>query len=306
MDKKNKNADMENDANGPDKQDGFLESEPVGSVSRIKHPDEVGNTWHICRDFIDPLVDEVEEWLHDAKGKGLDFTEPTTLDRLSYIIAGIVVDGPGSVPAAAAWWRARAWCDVNGKAEFRDQFVKRVENVWDEIESLERRLDNWRPNNDSLDENEECSRNGQYEFQGFMITVVTPFIADLRNWSLELEKQFPVQPNTPSDSSIEDGNGGSSKLESSQKPKRKPKPSEFKAYIQYKEAIRRNAILVDASDKEIYEWVWENVLDHGEKLPKLATWEKQLRTARSYYGQQKNGSRINRQYGKSIVREDQI
>jgi hypothetical protein len=180
-------------ANGSDTCDDLLPPELIESDSRVRHPDEVGDGWHPSPDFLDPLADELEEWLRDSESKGLDYTEPTTLDRLTYIIAGIVVDGPGSVPQAAAWWGARAWFDVKGPAGFGNRFAGKVEGVWDETESLERRIKAWVPNVDSPDEddNEGRSSYGNSEFTGFLVTVVEPFLADLRNWSRELKLQFP-------------------------------------------------------------------------------------------------------------------
>jgi hypothetical protein len=172
-----------------DTHDDPLDFEPIIAGSRIRHPDEIGENWDLCHHFIAPLADEIEEWTREAAAEGLDYREPTTLDRLTYIIAGIVVDGPGSVPDAAAWWRARAWCDVNGQAEFRDRFAARVTAVWDETESLERRLRDWQPSHDSLEEDHDRAVNERHELQGFLVTVVEPFLADLRNWSRELKQR---------------------------------------------------------------------------------------------------------------------
>jgi hypothetical protein len=148
--------------------------EPAMPANRVKHPDEIGNDWHPSPHFLAPLADEVDEWREDAERYGLDYREPTTLDRLSFILAGIVVDGPAFVPTAAAWWRARAWFDVHGPAGFRERVFARVLGAWDELESLEQRVEQ------SLADTDED------ELRGFLVTVVEPFIADLRNWSREL------------------------------------------------------------------------------------------------------------------------
>jgi hypothetical protein len=192
-------AQDENDANGQDMHDDFLDPDMIGSGPRTKHPDEIGEGWHPGRDFIDPLADELEEWRRASEGDGFDYTEPTTLDRLTYIIAGIVVGGPGSDPQAAAWRRARARFDMRGPAGFRDRFAKRVKGVWKKIESLERRLKDWQPADDSSDEDDDGSLNEHtaFEFTGFLVTVIEPFIADLRNWSRELKELFPLPKETP-------------------------------------------------------------------------------------------------------------
>jgi hypothetical protein len=184
------------DANGPNKRDDFLGPDLIGSGPRTKHPDEIGDAWHPCRHFIDPLANELEEWWRAAESEGFDYTEPTTLDRLTYIIVSIVVGGPGSVPQAAAWRRARGWFDVHGPAGFRGRFAKRVKGVWKKIKSLERRLKDWLPADDSPDEDDDSSLNEHtaFEFKGFLVTVIEPFIADLRNWSRELKKQTPPKP----------------------------------------------------------------------------------------------------------------
>jgi hypothetical protein len=48
-------AQDENDANGQDMHDDFLDPDMIGSGPRTKHPDEIGEGWHPGRDFIDPL-----------------------------------------------------------------------------------------------------------------------------------------------------------------------------------------------------------------------------------------------------------
>jgi hypothetical protein len=99
--------------NKPDISDECLDPEEVEFVSRYRHPDEIGEGWHPCRDFIDPLADALEGWLRRSEAEGLDYSEPTTLDRLMFILAGIIVVG-GGCTQNAAWSRARAWFDVHG------------------------------------------------------------------------------------------------------------------------------------------------------------------------------------------------
>jgi len=69
---------------------------------------------------------------------------------------------------------------------------------------------------------------------------------------------------------------------------------------------RLNAKLDGATDRLVYDYVRDHMLDEGEKLPSFATWAKQLRTARSFHGQKKNQPRAARPHGKSIVLQDQV
>jgi len=159
--------------------DNFLDPAPIDSTSGLKHPDQCPEPWHICRDFLDPMADELEEWLRTSKRtvKGVR--------NLTYCIIAIV-RGIGSDAAIADWRRAGAWLDVHGPVGFRGRFVCKTRNVWRAAEALMRKLPNLR----SYD-GFPCRG---VEFQSFQVTVVEPFIADLRNWSGELKAQFPPGP----------------------------------------------------------------------------------------------------------------
>ena len=60
---------------------------PFGPVatSRIKDPADGPNSWHICRDFIDPLAAELEEWLRNPE---------STPDDLKWFDVGLKRLGP--------------------------------------------------------------------------------------------------------------------------------------------------------------------------------------------------------------------
>ncbi len=105
-----------------------------------------------------------------------------------------------------------------------------------------------------------------------------------------------------------DGAGPSPKKPGAREPTRpgRLKPSQAKAYGQWKRAIELNAELDGASDRTVYDWVAENMLDEGEKPPAFGTWARQLRAGRSFHGNQKNEPRVSRPHGKSIVRKRQI
>ena len=136
----NSDARDENDANGQKICDGSLDSEPAEPASRYRHPDEIGEGWRPCRDFLDPLADELEDWLHVSEAEGLDYgAEPSTLDSLMCILGGVMIVGGGGT-RSAAWSRARAWFDVHGPAGFGDRFTSRVQAVWDEYESFDRQF----------------------------------------------------------------------------------------------------------------------------------------------------------------------
>jgi hypothetical protein len=133
--------------------------------------------------------------------------------------------------------------------------------------------------------------------------------ATLRKWvCLELTEYGASVPiDTPAKTKQREENGGGvPPTKNVPTLGRKPKPSEIKAYGQWKMAIEQNPELNGAIDEKIYEWVRDNMLDDGEKLPVKGTWKRQLRTARSYHGKRKNETRINRPHGKSIVQENQI
>jgi hypothetical protein len=81
-------------------------------------------------------------------------------------------------------------------------------------------------------------------------------------------------------------------------------PSRHKAYGQYLWAVSRNAALVGATDRQVYDWLRENGKD--ESLATFATWGRYLREARAFHDAQKNTPRIGRKTGRSIARPEEI
>jgi hypothetical protein len=81
-------------------------------------------------------------------------------------------------------------------------------------------------------------------------------------------------------------------------------PSRQKAYGQFLWAVRENAALDGAIDREVYDWLIENWKE--ERLPPFAAWCRYLRDARAAEGTSKYTPRAGRQSGRSIVRPDDI
>ena len=84
----------------------------------------------------------------------------------------------------------------------------------------------------------------------------------------------------------------------------KLKPSAAKAAMQYSRAVQSNAELKEAKDRDVYDWLKEN-LDEGELLPTFATWQRQLRLARQYSAARKNMPR-NKSGGRSVVKQSEL
>jgi len=84
------------------------------------------------------------------------------------------------------------------------------------------------------------------------------------------------------------------------------KPSEEKAYGQYRQAMEREPKLVEDTDQIVYDWIDENLLDEGESLPSFATWRRQMGAGRKHHDDQKNTPKANRAIGRSIVRPPEI
>ena len=79
-----------------------------------------------------------------------------------------------------------------------------------------------------------------------------------------------------------------------------------KAYQSYNHAVDKNPDLVGKTDRDAYNWLkgngCEDYEDYG--LPCLNTWTRQLRTARNYYGTNKNTPRAGRKSNASSVKND--
>ena len=77
--------------------------------------------------------------------------------------------------------------------------------------------------------------------------------------------------------------------------------SYLRAYQQYQMAEKS---LGDTTDRQAYDWLKERV-EETERLPDFNTWTRYLRTARKFYGTQKNTPRGGRT-GRSIVEWGEI
>ena len=60
------------------------------------------------------------------------------------------------------------------------------------------------------------------------------------------------------------------------------------------------------TDRDAYDWLYENAGADDYKLPNYNTWVRYLRAGRKYYGTQKNSPRGGRRTGKSIIPANQI
>lgn len=86
---------------------------------------------------------------------------------------------------------------------------------------------------------------------------------------------------------------------------KKLSPSRQKAYGQFLDAVRRNPELANATDREVYDAITEQ-LDRDETVPSFDTWSKYLREARTHHDANKYQRRAGRERGKGIVTRDQI
>ena len=237
--------------------------------------------WDICYDCLIPLADalqyRVETWQRPPKDEEDDSRSDyeEILKRRFYEAFGRPLDDDLK---RFNFDRALIWLQLNAPSAAVE---------------TQRRLDALQ---DALDPN-QCSRDPES-------TIVS--LADTAWYFHQLAEQ--LQPITRPKNG--EGNGGTAAVHETARSKlpsnRKLKPCELKAYMQYKKAIEQNPKLCSAIDKEVYNWVKDNVLDEGEKLPSFATWQRQLRTVRKHNGDQKNESRIARPHGKSIVMEGEI
>ncbi len=167
---------MGDDTSQPDTHDDLFDQlfdpEPAEPVARIKEVDESGRAWHVGLDFLDPLADEVEEWLDDFEGTAQN------LEDLTYIFIAIVRD-VGSQQAEDDWRRARAWFDVHGPVGFADLFLRSTTKVFEDAQALWGHCLNQR------------SEEDQPNFGYFEIRIIEPYIDNLRDWSRELKLHFP-------------------------------------------------------------------------------------------------------------------
>jgi hypothetical protein len=185
------------------------------------------------------------------------------------------------------WGLAKEWLDSNVSIAYRQEFERELARFADEVRRLVKTLQAAVPMSD--DWYGACI--------SFGMNFVEPFVDSLRSKSVVLRARLGREAK---------GEGGAESTPIVSDAKREPKPSEAKAFGQWKRAIELNAELDGAIDKQVYDWIRDNMLEDNEKLPAFATWQRQLRGARGFHGERKNERRSNRPHGRSIVQEDQI
>jgi hypothetical protein len=132
----------------------------------------------ICTSFIDPLVDEVEQWLRNFPS--LDEGQERVIEHLEdfpYIMHAIAT-GTGSQEAIDNWRRAKVWLDVNVSTEFCSGLAERAKSVFDAANALVTGV-----RRHSV---EQCDA----DINIFVLNVVD-FLDHLRNVSLALQSRFP-------------------------------------------------------------------------------------------------------------------
>ncbi len=144
-------------------------------VERAKKPD-----FHPGPDFLDPLADGIDAWLHAG-------SEPLRekLEGLRHFFLGIVADRDEAAPA---WRRARSWLEIRQES-FAELFLQRtaalaknVEDLWAAI----RNRPSCKPSADDL-----------------IDLGVDEYVADLRAWSLDLRGKYPVTAGNGSQESVD-------------------------------------------------------------------------------------------------------
>jgi len=297
-----------------DRVDALDDELPLWPAARIRHPDDFGADWHPCTCCLSPLAAEFDEWLSCAECDGLDFSEISTLDRLWWVVGEIVMGTARLSPRSVAWSRTCAWCYVHGVSDLADRLTREVKRVWEEAESLERRIEEILPEGDNPDADDEVKCYSDEEFSGFLVTVIEPFIIELQSCVIELQRRFPAvvpQPAHGNDSLPAAG----TEIAISQLPIGELEPADQKAYFAFAWAEKH---LVRPTDRQAYQWLKCNGIPyshddpdhaaalHAYVLPSFETWSRQVRTARRIFGRQKNTPRAGRPHGRSVVPMDRL
>jgi len=146
----------------------FLEPPPVVSASGMKDPAENPEGWHLCRDLIDPLANELQAWLQKS-----EFTVED-VDSLQFLDVG--VNGVGPDAYVNAWSRARVELDVKVSSEYRRTLEHHVRGLAQGAREVLRRLDELPPDDDN-------AHWRDVEIQSFAVQVVEPCLRYLRDLS---------------------------------------------------------------------------------------------------------------------------
>jgi len=152
---------------------------------------------------------------------------------------------------------------------------------------------------------EECSQQRKKVAAGEYMSILPldPFTASVA--LLEMVTKHGSEEQT-SPSKISSVNAEAMATEETASPATKLKPSEEKAYGQYRLATERKAEWDGSTAQAAYDWINENLLDEGESIPSYATWRRQMGAGKKHGDDLMNTPKASRANGKSIVRADEI
>jgi hypothetical protein len=269
---------------------------PAPLALRIEDPDELGATWHVCRDFLDPLADALETW-NSQYDNGIKEVEPLQwLDRRSC--------EDDRRPYLSALRRAETFLRLNTPSEFLKTFEDTVQALGD---GARRVVEEY---NRPLEKDEDIQWNGLI-IAGFMDHVVEECVVHLRNMSAEIRRRWPVEP--PPEGGEHEVPGQPVINSDRAAVLGQLEPAVRKAYLafQYAESQAEKRL----HDQEAYELLQEEGIptDQGNlgeltdyRLPSFETFKRYLVSARKSLGENKYTRRAGRTHGPSIASRRQI
>lgn len=145
----------------------------------VKDPAEDPEGWDICRDFIDPLADELEEWREDPDG---------TVEDLMDFDVGMNDAGPDA--CINAWRRARIEFATGSLGDLRkplEECVRRVAKESSRTHALLARFSEEEA--EDQEETEDWEGTAIMEFEH---AVVEPCLQYLREISRAIRKRVPL------------------------------------------------------------------------------------------------------------------
>lgn len=186
----------------------FRDDDDLGSDTTPAYTAEVERAarigFHPGPDFLDPLADRIEEWLHGGNEPAIE-----KLKGLRCFFWGILVEKSplGTMydddDPTPAWARARWWFEMRGPdaLRVRDRFVDLTKTVDDSVQALLLQLAS----------PPEIGRSLVVDDPVDLQSSVDRYIEDLRACSRELQQRFPPRKRTePREGN---GNGGTSPAE---------------------------------------------------------------------------------------------
>ena len=186
----------------------FRDDDNLGSDTTPAYTAEVERAarigFHPGPDFLDPLADRIEEWLHGGNEPAIE-----KLKGLRCFFWGILVEKSplGTMydddDPTPAWARARWWFEMRGPdaLRVRDRFVDLTKTVDDSVQALLLQLAS----------PPEIGRSLVVDDPVDLQSSVDRYIEDLRACSRELQQRFPPRKRTePREGN---GNGGTSPAE---------------------------------------------------------------------------------------------